>query len=59
MDPYGGIFMAQLLTMQKENWREKNIKTHSIEANLLNMPSVGIELSEFSFLIAKVKNYRF
>ena len=115
MDPYGG-FMAQLLTMQKENWREKNIKTFGIdlsfadvpefqrtkhvhrlhpylgkfipqlvevflkkffqpghtildpflgsgttliEANLLNMPSVGIELSEFSFLIAKVKTRKY
>ncbi len=29
--------------------------TTLIEANLLNMPSVGIELSEFSHLIAKVK----
>jgi len=108
--------MTQLLTMQKENWKEKNIKifgidlsfanvpefqrtkhvhrlhpylgkfipqlvevflkkffkpgqiildpflgsgTTLIEANLLNMPSIGIELSEFSFLIAKVKTQKY
>jgi hypothetical protein len=33
--------------------------TTLIEANLLNIPSVGIELSEFSFLIAKVKTQKY
>jgi len=33
--------------------------TTLIEANLLNMPSVGVELSEFSYLIAKVKTQKY
>jgi len=33
--------------------------TTLIEANLLNMPSIGVELSEFGYLIAKVKTQKY
>jgi len=64
LHPYLGKFIPQLV----EIFLRKFLKpgqiildpfvgsgTTLVEANLLNMPSVGIELSEFSYLIAKVK----
>ena len=64
LHPYLGKFIPQLV----EIFLRKFFKpgqiildpfvgsgTTLVEANLLNMPSVGIELSEFSYLIAKVK----
>jgi len=68
LHPYLGKFIPQLV----EVFLRKFFKpgqvildpflgsgTTLVEANLLNMPSVGVELSEFSFLIAKVKTQKY
>jgi DNA modification methylase len=64
LHPYLGKFIPQLVEafLKKYFKRGQMILdpflgsgTTLIEANLLNMPSIGIELSEFSYLIAKVK----
>jgi DNA modification methylase len=64
LHPYLGKFIPQLV----ETFLKKYFKagdwildpfcgsgTTLIEANLLNMPAIGVELSEFSYLISKVK----
>jgi DNA modification methylase len=67
LHPYLGKFIPQLVeTFLKKFFKPGQVildpfagsGTTLIEANLLNMPSVGIELNEFSFLIAKVKTQR-
>jgi len=68
LHPYLGKFIPQLV----EVFLRKFFKpgdvildpfvgsgTTLIEANLLNMPSIGIELSEFGFLISKVKTEKY
>jgi DNA modification methylase len=68
LHPYLGKFIPQLV----EVFLKKHFKpgqmildpfvgsgTTLIEANILNMPSIGIELSEFSYLIAKVKTQKY
>ncbi|GIW66509.1 MAG: restriction endonuclease subunit M [Candidatus Parcubacteria bacterium] len=68
LHPYLGKFIPQLVEIfLKKFFKPGQIildpfvgsGTTLIEANLLNMPSVGIELSEFSFLIAKVKTQKY
>ena len=68
LHPYLGKFIPQLVEIfLKKFFKQGQIildpfvgsGTTLIEANLLNMPSVGIELSEFSFLIAKVKTQKY
>lgn len=68
MHPYLGKFIPQLVeTFLKKFFKPGQVildpfagsGTTLIEANLLNMPSVGIELNEFSFLIAKVKTQKY
>ncbi|MCD6237063.1 MAG: hypothetical protein J7K13_03820 [Thermoplasmata archaeon] len=68
LHPYLGKFIPQLVeTFLKKFFEPGQLildpflgsGTTIIEANLLNMPSVGIELSEFSFLIAKVKTQKY
>jgi DNA modification methylase len=64
LHPYLGKFIPQLVeAFLKKYFKQGQMildpflgsGTTLIEANLLNMPSIGIELSEFSYLIAKVK----
>jgi len=68
LHPYLGKFIPQLVEVfLKKFFKPGQIildpflgsGTTLIEANLLNMPSIGIELSEFSFLIAKVKTQKY
>ena len=68
LHPYLGKFIPQLVeTFLKKFFKPGQVildpfagsGTTLIEANLLNMPSVGIELNEFSFLIAKVKTQKY
>ncbi|MFN3301986.1 MAG: DNA methyltransferase [Patescibacteria group bacterium] len=64
LHPYLGKFIPQLVEVFLKKYFKKGQTildpfvgsgTTLIEANLLNMNSIGIELSEFSYLIAKVK----
>lgn len=64
LHPYLGKFIPQLVEVfLKKYFKSGQIildpflgsGTTLIEANLLGMPSIGIELSEFSYLVAKVK----
>jgi len=68
LHPYLGKFIPQLVEVFLKKFFKPGQMildpflgsgTTLIEANLLNMPSVGIELSEFSFLIAKVKTQNY
>jgi DNA modification methylase len=68
LHPYLGKFIPQLVeTFLKKFFKPGQVildpfagsGTTLIEANLLNMPSVGIELNEFGFLIAKVKTQKY
>jgi DNA modification methylase len=68
LHPYLGKFIPQLVeTFLKKFFKPEQVildpfagsGTTLIEANLLNMPSIGIELNEFSFLIAKVKTQKY
>lgn len=68
LHPYLGKFIPQLVEVFLKKFFKPGQKildpfvgsgTTLIEANLLNMPSIGIELSEFSFLIAKVKTQKY
>jgi DNA modification methylase len=68
LHPYLGKFIPQLVeTFLKKFFKPGQVildpfagsGTTLIEANLSNMPSVGIELNEFSFLIAKVKTQKY
>jgi DNA modification methylase len=68
LHPYLGKFIPQLVEVFLKNFFRPGQMildpflgsgTTLIEANLLNIPSVGIELSEFSFLIAKVKTQKY
>ncbi len=68
LHPYLGKFIPQLVEVFLKKFFKPGQMildpflgsgTTLIEANLLNMPSVGIELSEFSFLIAKVKTQKY
>jgi DNA modification methylase len=68
LHPYLGKFIPQLVEVfLKKYFRPGQMildpfvgsGTTLIEANILNMPSIGIELSEFSYLIAKVKTQKY
>jgi DNA modification methylase len=68
LHPYLGKFIPQLVEVfLKKYFQPGQIildpfvgsGTTLIEANLLNMPSIGVELSEFSYLIAKVKTQKY
>jgi len=68
LHPYLGKFIPQLVEVFLKKYFQPGQTildpfvgsgTTLIEANLLNMPSVGIELSEFSYLIAKVKTQKY
>ncbi len=68
LHPYLGKFIPQLVEVFLKKFFKPGQMildpflgsgTTLIEANLLNMPSVGIELSEFSFLVAKVKTQKY
>jgi DNA modification methylase len=68
LHPYLGKFIPQLVEVfLKKYFKPGQIildpfvgsGTTLIEANILNMPSIGIELSEFSYLIAKVKTQKY
>ena len=64
LHPYLGKFIPQLVEVfLRKYFKQGQVildpflgsGTTLIEANLLGMPSIGIELSEFSYLISKVK----
>jgi DNA modification methylase len=68
LHPYLGKFIPQLVEVFLKKYFQPGQMildpfvgsgTTLIEANLLNMPSVGVELSEFSYLIAKVKTQKY
>ena len=68
LHPYLGKFIPQLVEVfLKKYFQPGQIildpfvgsGTTLIEANLLNMPSIGVELSEFSYLIAKAKTQKY
>jgi DNA modification methylase len=68
LHPYLGKFIPQLVEIFLKKYFQPGQMildpfvgsgTTLIEANLLNMPSVGVELSEFSYLIAKVKTQKY
>jgi DNA modification methylase len=68
LHPYLGKFIPQLVEVFLKKYFQSGQMildpfvgsgTTLIEANLLNMPSVGVELSEFSYLIAKVKTQKY
>jgi DNA modification methylase len=68
LHPYLGKFIPQLVEVfLKKYFKPGQIildpfvgsGTTLIESNLLNMASIGIELSEFSYLIAKVKTQKY
>ena len=68
LHPYLGKFIPQLVEVFLKKYFKPGQTvldpfvgsgTTLIEANLLNMHSVGIELSEFSHLIAKVKTQKY
>jgi DNA modification methylase len=68
LHPYLGKFIPQLVEVFFKKYFQPGQMildpfvgsgTTLIEANLLNMPSVGVELSEFSHLIAKVKTQKY
>jgi DNA modification methylase len=68
LHPYLGKFIPQLVEVFLKKYFKPGQMildpfvgsgTTLIEANILNMPSIGIELSEFSYLIAKVKTQKY
>jgi len=68
LHPYLGKFIPQLVEVFLRKYFKQDQAildpflgsgTTLIEANLLNMNSIGIELSEFSHLIAKVKTQKY
>jgi DNA modification methylase len=68
LHPYLGKFIPQLVEVFLKKYFKPGEMildpfvgsgTTLIEANILNMPSIGIELSEFSYLIAKVKTQKY
>ncbi|MGE4445000.1 MAG: DNA methyltransferase [Candidatus Altimarinota bacterium] len=68
LHPYLGKFIPQLVEVFLRKYFRPGQTildpfvgsgTTLIEANVLGMPSVGIELSEFSYLIAKVKTQKY
>jgi len=68
LHPYLGKFIPQLVQVFLKKYFQPGQMildpfvgsgTTLIEANLLNMSSVGVELSEFSYLIAKVKAQKY
>jgi len=68
LHPYLGKFIPQLVEVFLKKFFKPGQTildpflgsgTTPIEANLLSMPSIGIELSEFSYLIAKVKTQKY
>jgi DNA modification methylase len=68
LHPYLGKFIPQLVEVFLKKYFKPGQMildpflgsgTTLIEANLLNMPSIGIELSEFGYLIAKVKTQKY
>jgi len=68
LHPYLGKFIPQLVEIFLKKYFKSGQTildpflgsgTTLIEANLLNMNSIGIELSEFSYLIAKVKTQKY
>jgi DNA modification methylase len=68
LHPYLGKFIPQLVQVFLKKYFQPGQMildpfvgsgTTLIEANLLNMSSVGVELSEFSYLIAKVKTQKY
>jgi DNA modification methylase len=68
LHPYLGKFIPQLVEVfLKKYFKPEQMildpfvgsGTTLIEANILNMSSIGIELSEFSYLIAKVKTQKY
>jgi len=68
LHPYLGKFIPQLVEVFLRKYFKQGQTildpflgsgTTLIEANLLNMNSIGIELSEFSYLIAKVKTQKY
>jgi DNA modification methylase len=68
LHPYLGKFIPQLVEVFLKKYFQPGRMildpfvgsgTTLIEANLLNMPSIGVELSEFSYLIAKVKTHKY
>jgi DNA modification methylase len=68
LHPYLGKFIPQLVEVFLKKYFKPGQMildpfvgsgTTLIEANILNMSSIGIELSEFSYLIAKVKTQKY
>lgn len=68
LHPYLGKFIPQLVDVflrkyfKKDEWVLDPFVgsgTTLVEANLLDLNSVGVELSEFSYLIAKVKTQKY
>ncbi|MDD3734871.1 MAG: DNA methyltransferase [Candidatus Pacebacteria bacterium] len=68
LHPYLGKFIPQLVEVfLKKYFKEGQLildpfvgsGTTLIEANILNINSIGIELSEFSYLISKVKTQKY
>jgi DNA modification methylase len=68
LHPYLGKFIPQLVEVFLKKYFQPGQMildpfvgsgTTLIEANLLNMSSVGVELSEFSYLITKVKTQKY
>ena len=68
LHPYLGKFIPQLVKVFLKKYFKSSQTildpfvgsgTTLIEANLLGMDSIGIELSEFSYLIAKVKTQKY
>jgi hypothetical protein len=68
LHPYLGKFIPQLVEVFLRKYFKQGQTildpflgsgTTLIEANLLGMKSIGIELSEFSYLIAKVKTQKY
>ena len=68
LHPYLGKFIPQLVEVFLKKFFKPGQMildpflgsgTTLIEANLLNMPSIGVELSEFGYLIAKVKTQKY
>ena len=68
LHPYLGKFIPQLVEVFLKKFFKPGQMildpflgsgTTLIEANLLNMPSIGVELSEFGYLISKVKTQKY